>query len=208
MRSPEELERENAALRERLSRLSEASLRINESLDLRTVLQGVLDSARVLTEARYGVIIILDDSGEIEDYLSSGMSAKWLAHVPGGPEIFRHLNEMPSPIRLRDFGGHFGSLGIPEFSPPPPINPAFSFLGAPIQNRGVRIGSIYVGEKGGGQEFTDEDEETLVMFASQAALVISNARQHREEQRARADLAALVDTSPVGVVVFDARAGR
>ena len=46
------------------------------------------------------------------------------------------------------------------------------------------------------------------MFASQAALVISNARQHREEQRARADLEALVDTTPVAVVVFDARAGR
>ena len=38
--------------------------------------------------------------------------------------------------------------------------------------------------------------------------MISNARQHREEQRARADLEALVDTSPVAVVAFDARAGR
>ena len=32
---------ENEALRERLSRLSEASLRINESLDFEAVLQGV-----------------------------------------------------------------------------------------------------------------------------------------------------------------------
>ena len=57
------------------------------------------------------------------------------------------------------------------------------------------------------REFTDEDEETLVMFASQAALVISNARQHREEQRARSDLETLIDTSPVGVVVFNAQSG-
>ena len=63
MSSAEELRQENAALRDRLSRLSEASLRINESLDLETVLQGALDSARVLTEARYGVFIIFDDSG-------------------------------------------------------------------------------------------------------------------------------------------------
>ena len=34
-----------AALRERLSRLSAASLRINESLDLEASLQGALDSA-------------------------------------------------------------------------------------------------------------------------------------------------------------------
>ena len=56
-------------------------------------------------------------------------------------------------------------------------------------------------------EFTTEDEETLVMFASQAALVIANARRHRDEQRARADLETLIDTSPVGVLVFDAKTG-
>ena len=48
MRNSGELERENEALRDRLSRLSEASLRINESLDFETVLQGALDSARRL----------------------------------------------------------------------------------------------------------------------------------------------------------------
>ena len=42
------------ALRERLSRLSEASLRINGSLDLDQALQGVLDSAQSLTSGRYG----------------------------------------------------------------------------------------------------------------------------------------------------------
>ena len=57
-------------------------------------------------------------------------------------------------------------------------------------------------------EFTPEDEETLVMFASQAALVIANARRHREEQRTRADLETLVNTTPVGVMVFDAGTGE
>ncbi|MXZ90390.1 MAG: response regulator [Chloroflexi bacterium] len=211
MRSSEELGRENAALRERLSRLSEASLRINESLDLETVLQGALDSARALTEARYGVLIILDDSGQIQDYLSSGMSAeddRWLARVPGGVEMFRYLTTISAPTRLRDLQAHMRSLGLPELNPPMPVSPALSYLGAPVQHRDDRIGGIYLGEKEGGREFTEEDEETLVMFASQAALVISNAWQHREEQRARADLQALVDTSPVAVVVFDTRARR
>ena len=45
------------------------------------------------------------------------------------------------------------------------------------------------------------------LFAAQAALAIANAHRHREEQRLRADLETLVDTSPVGVVVFDARTG-
>ena len=46
------------------------------------------------------------------------------------------------------------------------------------------------------------------MFASQAALVIANARRHREEQRVRTDLETLVNTAPVGVLVFDARTGN
>ena len=59
------------------------------------------------------------------------------------------------------------------------------FLAAPIRHLGESVGAFYVGEKEGGGEFTPEDEETLVMFASQAALVIANARRYREEQRAR-----------------------
>ena len=59
-----------------------------------------------------------------------------------------------------------------------------------------------------GEAFTDEDEEILVLFASQAATAIANARTYRAEQRARADLEALIETSPVGVVVFDVGTGR
>ena len=51
MRNAGELERENQALRDRLSRLSQASLRINESMDFETVLQDVVDSVRVITNA-------------------------------------------------------------------------------------------------------------------------------------------------------------
>ena len=74
-------------------------------------------------------------------------------------------------------------------------------------HRGRRVGSVFLAEKEGGREFTREDEETLALFASQAAMAIANAQRHREEQRARAGLETLVDTSPVGVVVFDAATG-
>ena len=52
-------------LRNRLSRLSEASLRTTESLDLDTILQGVIDGARALTGARYGALLVLDDAGRM-----------------------------------------------------------------------------------------------------------------------------------------------
>ena len=86
------------------------------------------------------------------------------------------------------------------------VSPVLTFLAAPIRHLGESVGAFYVGEKD--VEFTPEDEETLVMFASQAALVITNARRHREERRARAGLETLVNTTPVGVLVFDARTGN
>ena len=66
---PENQVQDIEALRERLSRL-------NESLDLETVLQGALDSARSLTGARYGVITLLDDDGQVQDFLSSTMTGE------------------------------------------------------------------------------------------------------------------------------------
>ena len=210
MSQSDERDRENRVLRERLSRLSEASLRINESLDFDTVLQGVLDSARSLALARYGVISLLDDSGGIQDFLSSGMTpeeARQLWDLPDGMRLFEYLGSISVPLRLRDLIGHIRSMGLPELRPPMAVGPVVSFLAAPVLHLGQRVGNIYLAEKEAGEEFTGEDEETLVMFASQEAMVIVNARRHRDEQRVRADLETLINTSPVGVVVLDARTG-
>ncbi len=201
--------REMEALRERLSRLSQASLRINESLDFDEVLQGALDSARSLTSARYGVMTLLDDGGQVQDFLSSGLSTEesellWL--MPEGLRIFQALTGISEPVRLPDLVEHVRALGFRDFSIPLPVG-VFRFMAAPILHRGVRVGHVFVGDREDGEEFSQEDQETLVMFAAQAALVIANARTHREERRARADLETLVNTSPVGVVVFDAGTG-
>ena len=200
--------REIAALRERLSRLSEASLHITEDLDLDAVLQGVLDGARSLTGARMGGVTILDDSGQLQDFITSGLTDEdhlRFVNLPGGPEFFAYLSGLPEPLRLADFSAHTTALGLPEIGPP--LGPVGSFLGAPIRLRGVRAGNLYLSDKEGGGEFTQDDEETLAMFASHAAMAIANARRHREEQRARAYLETLIDTSPVGVVVFNAGTG-
>jgi signal transduction histidine kinase/DNA-binding response OmpR family regulator len=203
-------DREIAELRERLSRLSDASRRINESLDFETVLQGALDSARALTGARYGVMTLPGDSGKIEDFLSSGMTAEestQLWNRSDSSPLVEYFGRISEPLRVPDLVGHTQSMGLPEFEPPLPGGPIMSFLTVPISHRGGHVGNIYVGGKEGEEEFTREDEETLVMFASHAAMVIANARMYREERRARADLETLINTSPVGVVVFDAKTG-
>ena len=192
---------------DRLSRLSEASLRISESLDPDTVLREVLDSARELTGARYSLITTLDASGQLKDYQVSGMTddeAGRLWEMPDGLRFFERLSDLPGPLRVADFADYVRSLGLPEPRLPVPV---YALLSAPIRHQGQGVGCIYVAKSEPGPAFSREDEETLVMFASQAALVIANARRHRDEQLARADLETLIDTSPVGVVVFDAKTG-
>ena len=199
-----------ASLRERLAMLSKASLLINESLDFDTVLQGALDSARSLTGARYGVMTLMEDGGRVGDFLSSGMTAEeaeQLWQTPERWEIFERLGGVSEPLRIPDLVGYVRSLGFAEFSLPLPAEPASPFLASQVFHGSERVGNIFLTGREDGREFSAEDEQTLVMFAAQAALVITNARTHREERRARADLETLIDTSPVGVVIFDALTG-
>ena len=199
------LRQENEALRDRLSGLSEASLRISRSLDLDTVLQGVIDGACSLTRARYGALVAFDDSGGIETLITSGVTPEErprFGDLPKGLGLLQYLNEIEGPLRLADIASHPRSVGFPEGHPP-----MKTFLGTPVLHVGERLGNIYLTEKEGGREFSLEDEETLVMFASQAGMAIANARRYSDEHRARADLEALVNISPVGVLVFDAKTG-
>ena len=200
------LERETEALRARISALSAASLRISASLDLETVLNEVVESARALTGARYGAIATIDEAGAPQDFVTSGFTAdehRMLVEWPDGPRLFEFFRDLPGPLRIADVPAYVRSLG---FSPDDRL-PSKTLQGTPMRHLGVHVGNFYLVEKAGGEAFTDEDEEVLVLFAAQAAAAIANARTYRAERRARADLEALIETSPVGVVVFEARTG-
>ena len=82
--------------------------------------------------------------------------------------------------------------------------PTKVLLWTPIRHRDRHLGNFFLGDKEGGRRFTAQDEEVLRLFASPAATAIANARTHRDEQRARADLEALIETSPVAVLVVNA----
>ena len=206
MNGPEETHRELQAARERIAALSAAVLRTNASLDLATVLEEAVDTARTLTTARYGIITTVDEAGAVREFVTSGFTpeekqqfAKW----PDGPRLFAHLRDLPGPVRLTDLPAYVRAL---DFSAD--LMRSSTFLGTPMRHRDVDVGHFFLAEKEHAPEFTDEDEEVLALFASQAATAIANARAHRDEQRARANLEALVETSPVGVVLFDASTGH
>ncbi len=202
-------EQEVAVQRERLSQLCDAFLRINESLDFEAVLQETLDSARSLTGAQYGVIVLFAGEKGTAEFLFSGMTpeqASELERLPNKWELFEYLSAIEEPLRLEDFQGYLKEHGLSEFRSPLSMSPATAYLGAPVRYQDQRVGALVLAEKEDG--FSAEDEESLVMFASQAALVISNARQYRMEQRTRSDLEALVNIAPMAVLVFDAKSGE
>ena len=200
------MRQENEALRQRIATLNAAILRINASLDLDTVLGEVMESARTLTNARWGIIATVDEAGMPQDFVFSGFTEedeRELITWPDHAQLFEHLYGLPGPLRLDDLSSYVEALGI---KPAPAFSRTFQCM--PMHHRGANVGSFFLAEKANDEVFTEEDEETLRLFASQAALAIVNARTHGLADRARADFETLVETSPVGVVVFDVETGQ
>ena len=197
------LKREVESLRGRLAKLNEASLGIAGSLDIDVVLQAVIDASRLLTGARYGAILTFDDSQEVESFITSGISPeerRRMSYMPRGQGVLGYLNEMAGPLRLTNIASHPSSVGVPENHPP-----MKGFLGISMRREGKHFGNIYLAGKEGDGEFTSEDKESLAMFASHAAASIANSRIYRMESRSKADLETLLEISPVGVLVYDAK---
>ena len=189
------------SLRDRLTKLSQASIRITRNLDLDTVLQEVVDNARLLTGASHCSLVTFNGSDSVDKLVISGVPEEDLEQVNAwfrSSSSLYWLDLLTDPIRLSNLPGYLSPTGFPDTS-----MDLQTFMGMPIRHMDRRIGGIYLTEKEDGKEFTAEDEEIMVWFASQSAMAITNARRYAEEQQAKASLEALVDTSPVGVAVFD-----
>ena len=163
-KNPDALQRQLEALQERVARLSAAVLRVSASLDLDTVLQEAVDSARALTGAGYGAVATVDEAGRPRQFLSSGITPEEhgrLAAWSGGPRLFEHLRDLPSPMRVADVPAYLESLGLAT-----DLLPYKTMQATPMRHRGVHVGSFYLTERKGGRAFTDDDEEVLVLFGT------------------------------------------
>ena len=188
------------------SALCAAILRISESLDTEHVLQEAVHAARSLADARYALIATVDEFGAEEHFVTSGLAEDEVEEMkrwPGAHRFFEHLRELSGPVRLDDLPDYALSHGYG-----PEVPASRTLLAMPMRHRGTYVGHFFLGEKTGGPAFGGSDEEVLGLFASQAAAAICNARTHRAKRRALADLEALVDTAPVGVLVLDGETGR
>ena len=175
----------------RLERLIEAGRGLVSTLDLESLLEHLLHTARDLTGARYAALGILDDRREsLERFLTLGIDEdlrRQIGDLPTGRGVLGELIRDPRPLRIADVGSHPESYGFPPGHPP-----MRSFLGVPIMIRGEAYGNLYLTEKAGEAEFDEADEESVVVLAGWAAVAIENARLYRSARSRRDELEGAV----------------
>ncbi len=184
---------------ERTDRLFDAVVGIASGLELRTTLLRILHAAVDLVEARYGVMAVLEPSGQsLAEFIHVGMDehvAEIIGDLPlQGRGVLGHVIRHPEPLRLANIADHPSSVGFP------PGHPAMhTFLGVPVRVRGEVFGNLYLTEKAGGVEFTEEDERILVALAAAAAVSIENARLYESVSDRERWQSALAELAQMGL---------
>jgi len=141
----------------------------------------VVDQARDIASAKYAALGVFDQTGTVEQFITSGITPEERALIgplPHGLGLLGLLQREPHALRLRDIKEHPASVGFPPNHPP-----MRSFLGTPILWRGKALGNLYLTEKQGVAEFTGEDEQAVATLAAQAAIAIENARLYGQAER-------------------------
>jgi two-component system, NarL family, sensor histidine kinase DevS len=180
---------EITAAQDRMRALVQAGIALSSELSLDAVLQKLVETAAALTGAKYAAIGVLDATGaRLERFLTTGIDAQThalIGDLPTGRGILGVLIRDAEPLRLHDLSEDPRSVGFPPGHPP-----MHSFLGVPVSLRGVAYGNLYLTEKDAG-DFTGEDEETVLLLASQAAVAIENARLYESATRWSTQLESL-----------------
>jgi signal transduction histidine kinase len=167
---------------DRLRVLVEAGISLASELSLDALLQRIVETAAELTDARYAALGVVHPSGRgLERFLTTGIDEETYAaigEIPQGRGILGVVMRETKPLRLHDIADDPRSVGLPPSHPP-----MHTFLGAPILLRGVAFGNLYLSEKRGGGDFTDDDEDLIQLLAAQAAVAIENARLYESSTR-------------------------
>jgi signal transduction histidine kinase len=188
-----------------LAALNQAALSIAAEVSLDKVLQQIIDSTRDLVKARYGALGVPNADGQLDKFITSGISREEAAHIarlPLGLGLLGAIMREGRSIRLPRVSDDPRSIGFP------PGHPHMeSFLGVPIIAGNDVLGNLYLTDKVylSDQEaqviveFTSADQKLVEMLAAHAAIAIQNARLYEQVGR----LAIVEERSRIGMDLHD-----
>jgi signal transduction histidine kinase len=183
------------ANRERLRALLDAVVSIGGDLDLRSTLQRIVRAACALADARYGALGVIGPDRQLVEFITHGIDPAGQAligELPHGRGVLGLLIDDPRPVRMPDITTHPRSYGFPANHPP-----MHSFLGVPLRIRDQVFGNLYLADKRGASEFTEDDEEIVVALAAAAGVAVENARLYAVAHRRERWLAATAEITTV-----------
>ena len=164
----------------RLELLLDAGITIGSGLDLEAVLTRLVELACRVTDAQYGALGVIDQSGNrLDRFITHGLdqeTRRAIGAEPIGRGILGVLISDARPLRLTNIQADPRSAGFPPNHPP-----MTSFLGVPVVAGDSVFGNLYLTEKDGG-EFTETDERLASTLAAQAGVAIQNARLYADAQ--------------------------
>ena len=176
-------------------------------LDLELVLRRLVESARELSGARYAALGLINESRtQLERFITAGVDEEtrdMIGELPKGRGVLGELIAHPVPLRLADVGAHSHSYGFPAGHPP-----MTTFLGVPVMIGGLPFGNLYLTDKAGGEAFTDEDEQTVVLLAEFAGVAIDHARRYTGLEARHAELKRTVDALDATMQIARALGGE
>ena len=165
----------------KLRRVLEAVLLIERDLELPALLRHVIEEAASMTGARYAAVGVLnEDRTALAEFVTFGIKPEEVARIgplPTGKGVLGTLIADPKPLRLARLGDHPDSFGFPPGHPP-----MTSFLGVPVKVRDEIYGDLYLTDKIGWSEFTNDDVALVEALALAAGVAIENARLHQQVQ--------------------------
>ncbi|MER7277257.1 GAF domain-containing sensor histidine kinase [Dactylosporangium sp. NPDC000244] len=187
--------------RERLRALLDAVVAIGSDLDLHSTLQRIVAAACTLAGARYGALGVIGSDRMLVEFINHGISPEQRAEIgelPRGHGVLGLLIDEPRPIRLKDITEHPRAYGFPPNHPP-----MHSFLGLPVRIRDQVFGNLYLAEKHGGEQFTQDDEDLVAALSVAAGAAIDNARLYAQAERRQRWLGAAAEIT--GVLLGEVR---
>jgi two-component system, NarL family, sensor histidine kinase DevS len=179
--------------RDQMHGLLQAVVAIGEGLDLESTLRRIVQTAVGLVDASYGALGVIGEEQVLAEFIPIGLTEADIVaihHWPEGHGLFGLLVRDPRPLRLAEISAHPESSGFPEGHPP-----MGSFVGVPVRVRDVVFGNLYLTNKRGAAEFTEDDEAVLVALGAAAGVAIENARLYEAARRQQRLIAASADVT-------------